>query len=68
MSTGHERDTIGDMCNNDTVPWPEIFFTRKMAYEPAEHFVYNSGRTYMLSEVIRRVTGRSLMKWLREKL
>ena len=68
MSTGHERDTIGDMCNNDTVPWPEIFFTRKMAYEPGEHFVYNSGGTYMLSEVISRVTGGNLMKWLREKL
>ena len=39
-----------------------------MAYEPGEHFVYNSGGTYMLSEVISRVTGGNLMKWLREKL
>ena len=54
MSTGHERDTVGDMCNSETTPWPEIFFTRKMAYEPGEHFVYNSGGTYMLSEVISR--------------
>lgn len=68
MSTGHERDTVGDMCNSETTPWPEIFFTRKMAYEPGEHFVYNSGGTYMLSEVISRVTGKSLFQWLQEKL
>lgn len=68
MSTGHERDTVGDMCNSEGTPWPEIFFTRKMAYAPGEHFVYNSGGTYMLSEVISRTTGKSLFQWLQEKL
>lgn len=68
MSTGHERDTVGDMCNSENTSWPEIFFTRKMAYMPGERFVYNSGGTYMLSEVISRVTGKSLRIWLQEKL
>lgn len=68
MSTGHERDTVGDMCNSEGIPWPKIFFTRKMAYAPGEHFVYNSGGTYMLSEVISRATGKSLFQWLKEKL
>lgn len=68
MSTGHEKDTVGDMCNCEDTPWPEIFFTRKMAYDPGEHFVYNSGGTYMLSEIISRVTGKSLFEWLKEKL
>ena len=68
MSTGHERDTAGDMCNSEDIPWPKIFFTRKMAYAPGEHFVYNSGGTYMLSEVISRTTGKSLFQWLQEKL
>lgn len=40
MSTGHGVDTVGDMCNGIR-PWPEIFFTRKMVYEPGTHFVYN---------------------------
>ena len=30
MSTGHERDTVGDMCNSEGTPWPEIFFTRNI--------------------------------------
>lgn len=59
MSTGHGVDTVGDMCNGIR-PWPEIFFTRKIVYEPGTHFVYNSGGTYMLSELISRVTGMCL--------
>lgn len=66
MSTGHERDTVGDMCNSTGTPWPEVFFTRKMAYEPGIRFVYNSGGTYMLSEIIGRVTGMCLKDWLQK--
>ncbi len=65
MSTGHGSDTVPDMCNG-TKPWPEIFFTRKMVYEPGTHFVYNSGGTYMLSELISRVTGMCLKDWLQK--
>ena len=46
----------------------DLDITRKMAYAPGEHFVYNSGGTYMLSEVISRATGKSLFQWLQEKL
>lgn len=67
MSTGHGVDTVGDMCNGIR-PWPEIFFTRKIVYEPGTHFVYNSGGTYMLSELISRVTGMCLKDWLQTHL
>lgn len=67
MSTGHAADTTGDICNSENTPWPEVFFTRKMAYAPGERFVYNSGGTYMLSEVISRTTGKNMMAWLLEK-
>lgn len=67
MSTGHGVDTVGDMCNGIR-PWPEIFFTRKIVYEPGTHFVYNSGGTYMLSELISRVTGMCLKDWLQKHL
>lgn len=68
MSTGHEKDTVGDMCNSENTPWPEIFFTRKIAYEPGSHFVYNSGGTYMLSEIISRTTGMCLKDWLQSRV
>ena len=48
--------------------FPEIFFTRKIVYEPGTHFVYNSGGTYMLSELISRVTGMCLKDWLQTHL
>ncbi len=67
MCTGHAADTVADMCNGDR-PWPEIFFTRKMAYEPGAHFIYNSGGTYMLSEIISKVTGMCLLDWLQKQV
>lgn len=66
MSTGHGRDSVGDMCNSSD-PWPEVFFRSEVVYEPGTTFVYDSGGTYMLSEVISRVTGRSLFEYMKEK-
>ena len=66
MSSGHEKDTVPDLCNSIDTPWPQVFFTRKMAFEPGNHFVYNSGGTYMLSEIISRVTGMCLKDWLQQ--
>lgn len=65
MCTGHGVDTVGDMCNG-TDPWPETFFTREIKYEPGTHFVYDSAGTYMLSEIISRVTGMCLKDWLQK--
>lgn len=65
MSAGHGADTVGTLCNG-TKPWPELFFTSKMVYEPGTHFIYNSGGTYMLSELISRVSGMCLMDWLQK--
>lgn len=67
MCTGHGVDTVGEMCNSDA-PWPETFFTRTIKYEPGTHFVYDSAGTYMLSEIISRVTGMCLKDWLQTKV
>lgn len=67
MSTGHGFDSIGAMCNGDS-DWVKTFLTREMTYEPGEKFVYDSGGTYMLSEIISRVTGMPMVEYLKEKL
>lgn len=67
MATGHGKDSIGDVCNGDD-DWVRTFFTREMTYEPGEKFVYDSGGTYMLSEIITKVTGQRMADYLREKL
>ena len=67
MATGHGTDSVGDVCNGDD-DWVRTFFTREMTYEPGEKFVYDSGGTYMLSEIITKVTGKKMADYLREKL
>lgn len=67
MATGHGRDSVGDMCNS-AADWPEIFFGSEMIYEPGTTFVYDSGGTYMLSEIISRVTGKSMFTYMKEKV
>lgn len=67
MATGHGRDSVGDMCNSGS-SWPEVFFRSEMLYEPGTTFVYDSGGTYMLSEIISRVTGKSMFEYMKEKV
>ena len=67
MATGHGRDSVGDMCNSD-LSWPEVFFHSEMIYEPGTTFVYDSGGTYMLSEIISRVTRKSMFEYMKEKV
>ncbi len=38
------------------------------AYEPGSKFSYNSMNTYMLSAVLRKVTGESLTEYLTPRL
>ncbi len=67
MATGHGGDSVGDLCNEDD-DWVKTFFSCEMIYEPGEKFVYDSGGTYMLSEIITRVTGKKMADYLREKV
>ena len=43
------------------------FFTSPLKFEPGEHFVYNSGATFVLSAAIRRLTGENPVDYLRER-
>ncbi|MBW7461807.1 serine hydrolase, partial [Paenibacillus sepulcri] len=37
-------------------------------HEPGTHFVYNSGATYMLSAILQKVTGQTLLEYLQPRL
>lgn len=67
MSTGHGNDSVGAMCNsNDS--WAKVFLETPMSYDPGQKFVYDSGGTYMLSEIITRVTHKPMDEYLNERL
>ncbi len=68
MSTGHDHDTTEYLWKRRDGDWPRAFLTRPVAYAPGTHFLYNTGATYMLSAIIQRVTGQTLLEYLRPRL
>ena len=48
--------------------WVRRFLSAGPKGEPGTEFAYNSLNTYMLSAIVRRVTGKSLSGFLRERL
>ena len=63
MNTGHEVEPglIGDN-------WERRFIQSYVEHEPGTHFLYNTTGTYMLAAILRKVTGKTLLDYLREKL
>ncbi|WP_274365594.1 sulfatase-like hydrolase/transferase [Paenibacillus thermotolerans] len=68
MGTGHAQDTMEAMLNDPNGNWAKAFLSLPVEYEPGTHFVYNSGATYMLSAILLRVTGQSLLTYLQPRL
>lgn len=81
MNTGHKEDTTDHVFRdrrrrNAGKPgmqpgddnWPRAFLALPVEYEPGSWFVYNTAATYMLSAIITRLTGQSLLDYLRPRL
>jgi CubicO group peptidase (beta-lactamase class C family) len=65
MSTGHETDATP---RYDESNWSRAFLGRPIAHEPGTVFTYNSGATYMLSALIQKISGHTLLEYLRPRL
>jgi CubicO group peptidase (beta-lactamase class C family) len=68
MSTGHDEDTTRFLRDDPDGNWVRAFLARPIEHEPGTHFLYNSGATYMVSAIVQKVTGISLMEYLRPRL
>ena len=62
------QDMTGDVLPVDAEDWPRIFLSLPVEYQPGSWFVYNTAATYMLSAIITRLTGESLLDYLRPRL
>lgn len=66
MSTGHSPQNADFIFS---YPDPvRAFLESEVCQEPGSRFLYNTGATYMLSAIIRRVTGCSTFDYLQDKL
>ncbi len=62
MNTGHAECVYHQMLlAEDSV---KAFFSAPLTYEPGSHFVYNTGATCLLAEIVRRATGMTVPEWL----
>ncbi len=68
MSTGHAEDTTAYLRAQQDGNWVKAFLARPVEYEPGTHFLYNSGATFMLSAIVQRLTGLTLLEYLRPRL
>ncbi len=66
MSTGHDKDTTGPMTQSDD--WVKGFFEQPVEHQPGTFYIYNSGATYMLSALIEKLTGETLLDYLTPRL
>lgn len=68
MNTGHEADTTDHVFGAPHHNWPRAFLALPVERAPGSWFVYNTAATYMLSAILTRLTGQTLLDYLRPRL
>ncbi len=66
MRTGHTACVMPALSR--AFDPPRAFFTQKTDYPHGSHFAYNTGSTYMLSAVLQKITGMTVMDYLEPRL
>ncbi|MBI5959315.1 MAG: serine hydrolase [Chloroflexi bacterium] len=68
MSTGHAQDTTLFMHKRRDDNWIKGFLVRPVQHKPGSFFLYNTGATFMLSAIIQKLTGMTLLDYLQPRL
>ncbi|GAC1310653.1 MAG: hypothetical protein NVSMB24_28340 [Mucilaginibacter sp.] len=69
MSVGHAKDSILVLEDSPIgVPWEKTFLSLPVVFNPGSQFMYNSGASFMLSAIIKKVTGKSAHEYLKPRL
>jgi len=70
MNTGNqiEAPIRVDDPTKQTETWVKTFLTHSVPFKPGTHFLYNSPATYMLSAIVQKATGLTVLEYLRPRL
>ena len=49
-------------------PWTKTFLAHPVPFKPGTHFLYNTSATYMLSAIVQKATGMTVLDYLRPRL
>ncbi|MCL5279170.1 MAG: beta-lactamase family protein [Planctomycetes bacterium] len=64
MSTGQQTEPPRPADQ----PWTKAFLAHPVPFKPGTHFLYNTSGTYMLSAIVQKATGQTLLEYLRPRL
>lgn len=69
MSTGHHQSEIDNFSYASSDPTlVRAFLALPVAHKPGTHFVYNTPASYMLSAIVQKVSGATLLDYLGPRL
>ncbi|MEO6330093.1 MAG: serine hydrolase [Ginsengibacter sp.] len=69
MSVGHAKDSIMILEHSPLADtWEKTFLSLPVVFIPGTQFMYNSGASYMLSAIIKKVTGKTAQEYLQPRL
>jgi hypothetical protein len=68
MATGHQDDPTNSPEIRDSQNWIKTILEQEIEFEPGTHFVYNSGASFLLSAIVQKVTGQTLLEFLKPRL
>jgi CubicO group peptidase (beta-lactamase class C family) len=66
MSAGHQ--TEARLAERNDLPWTKLFLAHPVPHKPGTHFLYNTAGTYMQSAIVQKVTGLTVLDYLRPRL
>jgi CubicO group peptidase (beta-lactamase class C family) len=65
MSGGHETEA---QVRDSKDSWVKTFLAQPVPHQPGTHFLYNTPGTYMLSAIVTKVTGQTVLDYLKPRL
>jgi CubicO group peptidase (beta-lactamase class C family) len=66
MSVGHDKSFNQEVFTTEN--WVEAFLNMPIANVPGTKFLYNTSASYMMSAIIQKVTGQTLLDYLEPRL
>jgi CubicO group peptidase (beta-lactamase class C family) len=64
MSTGQQAEPV----RTADQPWVKTFLAQPVPFKPGTHFLYNTSATYMLSAIVQKATGMTVLDYLKPRL
>ena len=64
MATGN----VAEASFSGDLPWTRAFLAQPVPFKPGTHFLYNSPATYMLSAIVQKATGATVLEYLKPRL